>query len=197
MKIIDLTNELSKDFPVLTDHHASDHGTYVDAPALLLEKGKTIDKFGPEIFVRDAVLLDLTHKKPRQPIDDEDLEAAEERAGLAVRESEFVVIHTGWDRFLESKDYLLNHPYLSENGAQYLEFKNVSGVGVDSPNLENPDSKNLPIHEILLRKEILILENLCNLNRIEEPRFRLIALPLRVNASSSPVRAIAVIDDRV
>ncbi len=145
--------------------------------------------------MKDAVLLDLTHKRPRQLIDDEDLEAAEERAGLAVRESEIVIIHTGWDRFVFSEDYFSNHPGVSENGAEYLEFKHVAGVGVDAPNLDHPESKNFPAHAILLRKEIFVIENLCNLDKIEQPRFRLIALPLRVKASGSPVRAIAIVDD--
>jgi kynurenine formamidase len=161
----------------------------------LLEKGKTIDQFDAEVFVKDAVLLDLTYKKPGELIDDEDLEAAEERAGLAVREREVVIIQMGWDRFLHSKDYFSAHPCLSENGAENLEFKHVGGVGVDTPNIDSPDSEKFPVHLILLRKEIFILENLCNLGNIEQSRFRLVALPLRVAASGSPVRAIAILDE--
>ena len=82
MKIIDLTAESSLD--VLSSHaHA---GTRIEAPAYLLSDGKRIDQFTPESFMLQAVLLDLTHKGPGREIDDEDLEGAEEQAGLALRE---------------------------------------------------------------------------------------------------------------
>ena len=169
-------------------------GTRVDAPAIVLDGAKTIDLFGPEAFVHDAVLLDLSDKKAREPIDDEDLEAAEERAGVALREGEMVLVQTGWERFYPNHDYWLNYPVLSENAAQYLEFKHVAALGVDTPSVDSPDSKTLPVHTILLRKEILVFENLCNLNRLSQTRFQLIALPLKVKAASAPVRAIAMLD---
>jgi kynurenine formamidase len=207
LRIFDLTREFSEDISILkirscpikklrTDlrtHRQTD--TRIDAPAFMLDRGKTVDQLATELFLRDAVLLDLTGKKSRQLIDDEDLEAAEERAGLAVREGEVVIIRTGWEKFVHSKGYLLEHPSLSKNAAQFLEFKRVAGVAVDTPNLDDPDNENLSAHSILLRRGIFIVENLCNLDKLDRERFRLVALPLRVRASCSPVRAIAILDD--
>ncbi len=189
-KVIDLTLPISETFRFSGNHHATGHGTYIDAPAYL-GAGKTIDQFGLEAFVMDAVILDLTSKKPKQPIDDEDLEAAEEAAGLALREGEIAIIHTGWDQSHTGKSRS-DHSYLSENGAEYLEFKHVVAVGVDTPNLDNPKKREIPVHTKLLRKEILILEGLSNLDMVDQSRFRLVALPLRVKASFSPVRAAAI-----
>lgn len=167
----------------------------MEAPSYLVKGGKAISDFGPEVFLRDAVLLDLSHKKPRELIDDEDLEAAEEGAGLAVREGEFVILHTGFATLHKHRNRLAAHPALSENGAQYLEFKRVAGVGVDTPNLDHQTGKDLPAHSTLMRKGALVLENLCNLENVGESRFRLIALPLKVKAAVSPVRAVAVLDE--
>jgi kynurenine formamidase len=193
LKTIDLTSEFASGASLRNGHGC----THIDAPAYISDDGKTIDQYKPEVFVGNAVLLDLTHKKPGQAIDDEDLEAAEERAGLAVREGEIVVLYTGCERSIRGEGASAGYPYLSENGAQYLEFKRVRMVATDAPDLDPPNSKNLPAHATLLRKEILVLENLCNLDKIEGPRFRLTALPLKVKASTSPVRALAILADRV
>ncbi|MGA2461034.1 MAG: cyclase family protein [Candidatus Bathyarchaeia archaeon] len=187
MKVIDLTQAFSLDLLVHTPHS----GTHVDAPAYLFRNGKTIDQFGPDALFKDAVLLDLTHTKPGEQIDDEDLEAAEEEAGVGVREGEAVILYTGWGD-AEQNDQ--QYPFLSANGAEYLEFKRVGAVGVDTPNLDDPLDKGSPAHTVLLRSGILVLEELCNLDLIETERFRLIALPLRIGLACSPVRAVAVVD---
>ena len=80
LKLLDLTNELPLE-AVLQDTHA---GTHIEAPAYLIPSGKKLDQFAVASFMVQAVLLDLTSKKAGQPIDDEDLEGAEESAGLAV-----------------------------------------------------------------------------------------------------------------
>ena len=185
MRIVDLSHELSNNaFLVLDqlDFHLSkaENGlpaTHIEAPSYLVPNGKALNHFEPTSFVRDAVLLDLTHMKPKQLIDDEDLEDAEEGAGLAIREGEIALLHTGWERYSESDNYWLSHPALSENGAEYLEFKRVIGVGVDAPNVDSPGNRALPVHSILMKKNIFVLENLCNLSEIDQSRFELIALP--------------------
>jgi arylformamidase len=203
LRIIDLTHEMPSKSSVLLeglDFHSNRSeskllATRIEAPAYLVNDGKTLDLFEPASFVRDAALLDLTHMKPRQSIDDEDLEAAEEDAGLSVREGEVVVIRTGWEEHAQSEDYWSSHPALSENGAEYLEFKRVAGVAVDTPNVDHSENPALPVHTILMRRGIFVVENLYNLGEIDQSRFRLIALPLRVRAASLFVRAVGILDD--
>ncbi len=190
MKIIDLTAELFLE-SFLRDAHA---GTHIESPAYLFKEGKSIDQYEPETFVTPGVLLDLTHKGPGQAIDDEDLEAAEERAGLALREGEAVLLHTSPSSTADNAAGSMNHPYLSENGAEFLEFKRPSIVGTDAHSLDPQGSSNLLAHSILMRAEILVLEGLCNLDKIGQPRFRLLALPLKLKGSASPVRAAAILD---
>jgi arylformamidase len=190
LKILDLTDDLSLELYV-RDAHA---GTHIEAPAYLFNGGKRIEQFELEFFVGESVLLDLTDKEPGQPIDDEDLEGAEERAGIGLREGEVVVLHTA-RRDSERDDSIPRpHAYLSENGAEYLEFKRPFMVGTDAPSLDPNGSRKLSAHLILMRAGILVLESLCNLEKIQQSRFRLMALPLKLNGSTSPLRAVAILD---
>jgi kynurenine formamidase len=192
LNIVDLTR-VSSDYSFVPRNHSL-LDTRIDAPALIASDGKTIDQLLPECLLRDAVLLDLTEMEAGKPIDDEDLEGAEERAGLAVQENEIVLLHIGRGRFVSDNEFLSNHPHLSENGAEYLELRDVGGVGIDAPNLENPMNTELPVHKALLGSGVFVLENLVNLDMLEEERFRLIALPPRVRAASTLVCVLAVRD---
>ena len=191
MKILDLTADLSLDLFV-RDTHA---GTHIETPAYLFSGRKRIDQFGLELFVAESVLLDLTDKEPGQPIDDEDLEGAEERAGIGLREGEVVLLHTRSENSKHDDSVPTHHVYLSENGAEYLEFKRPFMVGTDAPSLDPSGSKELSAHSILMRAGILVLESLCNLEKIQQSRFRLVALPLKLNGSTSPVRAVAILEE--
>jgi len=134
----------------------------------------------------DAALLDLTHKKPGQGIDDEDLEAAEEAAGLALREGESVILYT-------VPGVSPSNVYLSRNGAEYLEFKRVGLVGIDAGSIDNSRYAEMA-HRVLLGKGILILEGLRNLDSIDSSRFRLASFPLKLGAATAPVRAVAILE---
>jgi arylformamidase len=190
LRILDLTAELSLDV-VFRDTHI---GTRIEAPAYIFSGGKGIEQFGLDSFITEAVLLDLRNKKAGEPIDDEDLEAAEERAGLALREGETVILYTGWGNALRDVSVPAGYPYLSENGAEFLEFKRPFMVGIDAPSLDPQGRKGYPAHSILMRTEILTLESLCNLEKIQQSRFRLMALPLRISGPTSHVRAVAILE---
>jgi kynurenine formamidase len=183
MRVIDLSDEFS-----LEQYRRNPHsGTHIDSPAYLFEDGKKIEEFGFERFMTDAALLDLTHKKPGQLIDDEDLEAAEEAAGLALRDQESVILYTGTGVSSPSI-------YLSRNGAEYLEFKRVGLVGIDAVSIDSSESTQMTTHRVLLAKDVLILEGLRNLHLIDSSRFRLASFPLKLDAAICPVRAVAILE---
>ena len=135
----------------------------------------------------DAALLDLTNKSARQPIDDEDLEAAEEAAGLALRDGESVILYTGTGASSPGG-------YLSRNGAEYLEFKGVRLVGIDADSIDSAQSGEMAAHRVLLSRNILIIEGLRNLGSIDSARFRLVSFPLKLTGATSPVRAVAIVE---
>jgi len=178
MRLIDLTQKFSAEEFSSNPHS----GTHVDSPAYLFPGGKKIDEFKLERFLTEGVLLDLTEKKFGQLIDDEDIEAAEEAAGLALREQEAVILHVS------------SHVRLSRNGAEYLEFRGVGLVGIDSVSIDGGESEGMEAHRVLLSKDILVLEGLTYLDSIDASRFRLASFPMRLDGAIAPVRAVAMLE---
>ena len=66
----------------------------------------------------------------------------------------------------------------------------VQLLGVDTPSVDAPDSKDLPAHERCFARDVRILEGLV-LDGIDPGPYELIALPLRLRGfDASPVRAV-------
>ena len=63
-------------------------------------------------------------------------------------------------------------------------------VGIDSASIDPADSKGLPSHQVIRRRNLRVLENLL-LDDVPEGDYELIALPLKLTtADASPVRAV-------
>ena len=63
-------------------------------------------------------------------------------------------------------------------------------VGIDTASIDPADSKPLPSHQVIRRRDLRVLENLV-LDEVPEGDYELIALPLRLTtADASPVRAV-------
>ena len=71
-----------------------------------------------------------------------------------------------------------------------LATRGVTLVGIDSQSVDPATSKTLDSHQLLLRHDLRVLENLV-LDEVPEGDYELIALPLKLaHACASPVRAI-------
>jgi kynurenine formamidase len=65
-------------------------------------------------------------------------------------------------------------------------------VGLDS---YSPDNEPFEIHKMLLKRDILIVENLVNLDRLVGKRFRCYVMPLKIqDADGAPCRVIGIIE---
>jgi len=63
-------------------------------------------------------------------------------------------------------------------------------IGIDTASIDPADSKQLPSHNVIRRRDMRVLENLV-LDEVSEGDFELIALPLKLmQADASPVRAV-------
>ncbi len=169
-------------------------GTHLDAPIHFIDKGKSIDQISLERFLLDAVLLRVK-VEPKSYIEEEEIRKAEIKV-RGIRKGEAVLIHTGWaDTHLDKEDYLTNQPALSSEMAEYLASKGPSLVGIDCANIDHNDDPKFPVHKILLKREILVVENLCNLNSLPKERFKLLVLPLKLlGGTGSPIRAVALLE---
>jgi len=162
-------------------------GTHMDAPSHFVTGVSSIDQIPVNRFISRAILIKIA-KASDELITTSEIEASK----VNILEGNSVVFSTSWENEVDN-DYYFNHsPGLSEDAAEYLIDKRVNAVCIDSPSIDRGSDSNFPVHKLLLSKEILIVENLCNLSKIYNQNFTLIMMPLKLSgASGSPVRAIA------
>ena len=103
-----------------------------------------------------------------------------------------VLVHTGWDRHWRTEQYFVGHPYLTGDAATWLRDKGAVLVGIDSLNIDAIDTGERPVHSILLRAGIPIIEHMTNLSALPETGFELSAVPPKISGLGTfPVRAHA------
>ncbi len=160
-------------------------GTYIDCPFHRFEHGKDLSEVGLEAFTDlDGIVIPVPFSDTLE-ITDEHLK------GYEIRDRA-VLIHTGWDRYWNTENYFENHPYLSEEAADYLKAGGAKLVGIDSHNIDSTARKTRPVHTILLGAEILIVEHLCNLSSLPMEGFTFSAIPPKFKGVGTfPVRAMA------
>jgi kynurenine formamidase len=210
MNIVDLTHTISQhmpvypgtDPPVMTNGCTieadgfwekkmtlySHTGTHMDAPAHMIKASKTLDQLSIDHFYGKAVLIDVSSN--RNPIIDvEDLALHEE----ILMQNEFLLINTGWSHRWGTHEYFSGYPVLSVEAAKWLSHLNLKGIGVDAISVDEINSNRFPIHNILLKNDTVIIENLKNLDLIPVIAFIFSCFPLKFEeADGSPVRAVAL-----
>lgn len=211
MKLIDLTLTISENIPTFPgspvphfiqwselkkDRYnlellffSSHTGTHIDAPYHFVKKGKKIHQLEPSRFLRESILIRVSSKS-NYSITRSDIVEFEKKNGKIPIQST-VVFFTGWNDGKQKKHFEEN-PGLDESAANYLVSLKTNMVCIDTPSIDAGKDLSFPVHKILLKNNILILENLCNLGRIKSKKFNLLALPLKLyGATGSPVRALA------
>jgi len=162
-------------------------GTHIDAPFHFFMDGDTVEKISLERCIVQAIKIDITYKQPKEAITIQDLVKYESYMDKGIS----ILINTGWDKVFPKKEYFSDFPYISVELANWLAEKKVNLIGLDIPCPNISDWKT--VHETLLGKNILIVEGLVNMEKLEDEVFTFIALPLKLRgADGSPVRAIGI-----
>lgn len=169
---------------------SSHTGTHIDAPHHFVQKGMGIDKIPVSRMIMRGYLCSAKRGQDGT-ITRRDIEKVEEEHGILPRGSA-LIFKTGWSKDTSRKDYFTRNPGLSAGAARYLSKMGLNLVGIDSPSIDLGRDPKFPAHSILLDKDVLILENLCDLEKIKLNTFLLIVMPLKLRgATGSPVRAVA------
>lgn len=164
-------------------------GTHVDAPLHFVPEGKAIETIGVERLVCRAVLVDMSGKKPKEPIDTEDLRPQEEAISRVRR----LVIRTGWDKRYPEPEYFTDHPFITPALAARLVEIGVRFVGLDFPSPAAKWDDCVATHKTLLGSEVIIAEGLANLDRISSPEFVIAVLPVLLRGcEGAPARAVGI-----
>jgi arylformamidase len=166
-------------------------GTHMDAPLHFEVNQKTIDQYSPSRFFCDCWLIDLPNCKPSQLIKPEDIGAIAKQ----ISSGEGLVFRTGWSEYLGQDIYRNQLPGISKELAEWCAEKGVAMIAVESPSIA--DVNNLEelneVHTILLKADVIIIEGLCNLDKIKADKIKLVALPLKIKGGDgAPCRVIAI-----
>lgn len=209
MKVIDLTHTISEGMPVYPGTEGprirqattieaegfaeklitmySHTGTHMDAPGHIVAGAKTLDQFEAGQFFGLAHLVDVSACKDGTiGIDVIEANAA------AICGKAFVIFRSGWSGLWGKEAYYRGFPVLSEAAALRLCDFGLRGLGLDMISVDRVETADFPIHKILFKRGLVVVENLDNLDALP-PTFLFSAMPLRMAASDgSPVRAVAI-----
>jgi arylformamidase len=162
-------------------------GTYIDSPFHRYPLGMDLSEL-PLSSLADLEGIVVQAVDRSQRAIDETAFQGLEVAGKAV------LVHTGWDAHWGSQRYFTGHPFLTRRAAQHLVASGAALVGIDSLNIDNTDDPYRPVHTLLLKAGIPIVEHLCGLEQLPETGFRFFAVPVRVKGMGSfPVRTFGII----
>jgi arylformamidase len=110
-----------------------------------------------------------------------------------IKTAEFILFNSGWSAKWKTEAYFEGFPTLTNEATEWLTTFNLKGIGLDSISLDPVPDLTLPNHKIVLAKEILIIENLCNMDALPE-EFMFQCFPLKIEqADGSPVRAVGMV----
>jgi arylformamidase len=160
-------------------------GTHIDAPAHFIPGGKTIEKIDPAVLVGRALVVD---------IGDVGTISAEVLEGLALPSAvERLLFRTRNSRYWQQGTTVFEKNFiaLSEEGAKWLAASKIRLVGVDYLSVA-PFDDPVPIHRILLAKDIVIVEGL-DLSSVAAGFYHFVCLPLKIIAcEAAPARALLI-----
>ncbi len=153
-------------------------GTHADAPYHFIEEGESIADVDLSVYIGRALVVDM--------IDVHDIDA-DRIAGLKSEGVERILFRT---MTAEADRFRPPFAHLTAGGANALVKAGVRLIGIDTPSVDEAESKTLDAHKILAAHNVAILENL-DLRNAEPGEYELIALPLKLaGMDASPVRAV-------
>ncbi len=161
-------------------------GTYIDSPFHRYEDGADLSDLSL------ASLANVDGIVVRHYGDREISPAALEGLDL---NGKAVLFHTGWDQHWRTSKYFDGtHPFLNAESAKVLAQSGARLVGIDSYNIDDTKGGDRPVHSILLRRGIPIVEHLCRLDQLPAQAFKFFAVPVKVkDFGTFPVRAFGIV----
>lgn len=158
-------------------------GTHIDAPYHFINDGSTVDAITIETFIGPCLVIEMDSEAL---IEETDLRKYNLDGYLRI------LIKTKnsklWSKNVRSFDP--NYVAVGIDAAQYLAERNIKLIGIDYLSIEAFHSDGSPVHKLLLKNNIIILEGL-NLSGVKAGVYELICMPLNLhNCDGSPARVL-------
>ncbi len=175
------------DFHIGKIEMVANTGTYIDSPFHRYPDGRDLSQLHLEETANIPGLL--VRVDPAIRAIDKDMFRELDVEGKAV------LIHTGWAQHWKTDQYFEGNPFVTGEAAELLRDRGAKLVGIDSLNIDDTNDGSRPVHSILLHNDVLIVEHMCDLERLPDGEsFRFFAVPVKVKAFGTfPVRAFAIL----
>ncbi len=180
------------------------YGTHLDAPAHFPPGKKTVDQIPPEKLIGPALVIDV--RKEAQKDEDYRLSAARvarwEKQHGRISRGAIVLLRTGWAaRWPDEMRYrnmdargVMHFPGFSVEAVRLLIRRKVSGIGIDTMNVDYGASQDFAVHTLAHGAGLYHLENLASLAALPEAGAFLIVAPIKLSGGSGgPARVFAIL----
>ncbi len=180
------------------------YGTHLDAPAHFPPGKKTVDQIPPEKLLGPAVVIDVRKEAKK----DADYRLTVERVARWEKQNgriprgAIVLLRTGWaTRWPDEKRYrnidargVMHFPGFSVDAVKLFIRRKVSGIGIDTMNVDYGASQYFAVHRISHGAGLFHLENLANLSALPGSGAFLIVAPIKLaGGSGGPARVFAIL----
>ena len=86
----------------------------------------------------------------------------------------------------------LHFPGLSPEGARLLVERGIGAVGIDTPSIDDGQSKDFAAHVALMTNDIPAFENVADMSELPPTGATVVALPMKIEGGSGgPLRIVA------
>jgi arylformamidase len=172
-------------FAELELNFSSHVGTHVDAPMHIIKGAKTLTDFPPSKFMGTALKIDCQ-------TDNSNLISQIESKIELFGKPDFILLCTGWSKHWGSNNYFAEFPLPDNKTFEYIAELKIKGIGIDAISIDRLGSEEFVNHKLILKRDLIIIENLADLESLPERLFDFFCFPLKIeNGDGSPVRAVA------
>lgn len=171
-------------------------GTHIDSPSHCFSNTKNVSEIATE-FIYETLIFDFVQFCQNNfEIELDQIKKIIEQNNFNLK-NKFIIIKTGWGNKWGTKEYHNNYifPYITKEVAEYFLKKEIAGIGIDTLSPDKITEEGYyGVHEVLLKNDIFIIENIANLDKINVINLKCIIAPLNIISTESPIRLIAIID---
>lgn len=169
--------------------------THIDAPGHFDPDGWMVDQVPLTDLIVPGHLLDLTHKRPFEPITPEDFIEAVARSGKPIEPHTIVIANTGAYKQWGIGEFRTARPYITGEAGQWMVDQGCTLFGTDLIGIDNPEEMWNPTHTAFLMNGVPMIQQLTDLDELVGIDFTFVALPWKmIGGTASPVRAIALVE---
>ncbi len=162
-------------------------GTYLDSPMHRFDGMRDISELSLDEVILDGVVVSVSGAKGGEVVTLDQMNLPADIRGKAI------LFHFGWDRYWGTDHYDV-YPFIGHDVIDRLVRGGAKLVGMDTFNADNRNDPERPCHSELLKRDILIVENLTNLSALPASGFRFFAVPIKAKATAAmTIRAFAEI----